>query len=77
MCEYLTSKRKFSHAPPALQSTPQSDSHEIEAGPSSAGVKDDPKSLTSPFGFAISPALTSQTGRSSIGNLFGEYVPQR
>lgn len=75
MCEYLTSKRKLSHAPPALQSTPQSDSHEIEAGPSSAGVKDDPKSLTSPFGFAISPALTSQTGRSSIGNLFGEYVP--
>ncbi|KAH8782789.1 hypothetical protein F5883DRAFT_403687 [Diaporthe sp. PMI_573] len=47
-CEYVDSKRKFSHAPTS-QSTPQSDSHEAEAGPSlAAGVKDDSKPLTSP-----------------------------
>lgn len=68
-CEYVASRRKFSHAP-TLQSTSQSD-QEVEARPSLTDAKDDPKPLISP-GFAISPALTSQTRRSSIGNLYGE-----
>lgn len=72
MCEYAASRRKFSHAP-TLPSTSQSD-QEVEARPSLTDVKDDSKPLISP-GFSISPALTSQTRRSSIGNLYGEYVP--
>lgn len=75
ICEYVASRRKFSHAP-TLQSSSQDDNQEVEDRPSLTDVKDDAKPLISPVGFSISPALTSQTRRSSIGNLYGEYVPK-
>lgn len=71
----MASRRKFSHAP-TLQSSSQDDNQEVEDRPSLTDVKDDAKPLISPVGFSISPALTSQTRRSSIGNLYGEYVPK-
>lgn len=82
-CEYVASRRKFSHAP-TIQSTSQStqsahsahsaqsDNQEVETRLSLPDVKTDAKPLISPVDFSISPALTSQTRRSSIGNLYGE-----
>ncbi|KAI3397672.1 hypothetical protein diail_10441 [Diaporthe ilicicola] len=70
-CEYVASRRKFSHAP-SLAGTSLRDNQEVETRLSLPDVKDEAKPLISPVDFSTSPALTSQTRRSSMGNIYGE-----